>query len=89
MKLVNVHAMLYELVWWVKVIHHVSLNPRPSCSHAQRRVWYTASNFLVVLSQHVCVNCVIQPDSHVITAPFLFRCACAEPVGIADHLHVT
>ena len=88
-KLVIVRAMVYELVWWVKVIHHVSLVPRPSRSPARRRVWYTASNILVVLSQHVCVNCVIQPDSHVITAPFLLRCACTEPVGIADHLHVT
>ena len=89
MKLVNVHTMVYELVWWVKVIRHVSLVLRPSRSPARRRVWYTAGIFLVVLNQHVCVNCVIQPDSHVITAPFLLRCACTEPVGIADHLHVT
>ena len=45
-KLVNVHAMVYELVWWVKVIHHVSLVPRLSCSPAQRRVWHSMCAYI-------------------------------------------
>ena len=34
-------------------------------------VWYLTSDFLVVLSQHVNVNCVIRPDNHVILYQFV------------------
>ena len=40
--------------------------PDPHVTPARKRVWYLTSAFLVVLSQHVNVNCVIRPDNHVI-----------------------
>ena len=40
--------------------------PDPHVTPARKRVWYLTSAFLVVLSQHVNVSCVIRPDNHVI-----------------------
>ena len=40
--------------------------PDPHVTPSRKRVWYLTSDFLVVLSQHVNVNCVIRPDNHVI-----------------------
>ena len=45
-----------------------SLGPRPSRDSLTKV--YLTSEFLVVLSQHVNVNCVIRPDNHVILYQF-------------------
>ena len=44
--------------------------PDPHVTPSRKRVWYLTSDFLVVLSQHVNVNCVIRPDNHVILYQF-------------------
>ena len=48
----------------------VSPAPDPHVTPSRKRVWYLTSDFLVVLSQHVNVNCVIRPDNHVILYQF-------------------
>ena len=35
---------------------------------ARKRVWYLTSAFLVVLSQHVNVNCIIRPDREFVSS---------------------
>ena len=44
--------------------------PDPHVTSSRKRVWYLTSDFLVVPSQHVNMNCVIRPDNHVILYQF-------------------
>ena len=82
-----VHTVSCQLT---ESLSQASLVPRPSRAPTRKRVWYIRCDFLVVLSQHVYVSCVIQPVSpRPSTAVVLFHCARVEPVGIANRPYVT